>query len=156
MITPLDIENKKFSKRALNGYSTEEVDDFLDELTIEYEKIYKEATDARKTIEELNSELNKYKQMESTLQNTLLMAQTTAEEVKNAAEKQANMILNEAQTAALDKSQALDSEIENKKKEYEMLQKQLEDYKSKMESLLVAQLNLVRNTNKNNETRGTI
>ena len=48
MITPLDIENKKFSKRALNGYSTEEVDDFLDELTLDYEKIYKEATESKK------------------------------------------------------------------------------------------------------------
>ena len=37
MITPLDIENKKFSKRAINGYNTEEVDDFLDELTVDYE-----------------------------------------------------------------------------------------------------------------------
>ena len=33
MITPLDIENKKFSKQMMNGYSVEEVDDFLDDLT---------------------------------------------------------------------------------------------------------------------------
>ena len=33
MITPLEIENKKFSKQMMNGYSVEEVDDFLDELT---------------------------------------------------------------------------------------------------------------------------
>ena len=31
MITPLEIENKKFSKQMMNGYSVEEVDDFLDE-----------------------------------------------------------------------------------------------------------------------------
>ena len=39
MITPLDIENKKFSKQMMNGYSVEEVDDFLDELTACYEKL---------------------------------------------------------------------------------------------------------------------
>ena len=38
MYTPLDIENKKFSKQMMNGYSVEEVDDFLDELTVDYEK----------------------------------------------------------------------------------------------------------------------
>ena len=38
MITPLDIENKKFSKQVMNGYSVEEVDDFLDDLTVDYEK----------------------------------------------------------------------------------------------------------------------
>ena len=31
MITPLEIENKKFSKQMMNGYSVEEVDEFLDE-----------------------------------------------------------------------------------------------------------------------------
>ena len=39
MITPLDIENKKFSKQVMNGYSVEEVDDFLDELTASYSYI---------------------------------------------------------------------------------------------------------------------
>ena len=43
MYTPLDIENKKFAKQMVNGYNVEEVDDFLDELTIDYEKIYKQS-----------------------------------------------------------------------------------------------------------------
>ena len=41
MLTPLDNENKKFSKQMMNGYSVEEVDDFLDELTADYEKYIK-------------------------------------------------------------------------------------------------------------------
>ena len=45
MITPLEIENKKFSKQMMNGYSVEEVDDFLDELTACYEKLYKESNE---------------------------------------------------------------------------------------------------------------
>ncbi len=39
MITPLDIENKKFSKQMVNGYNVDEVDEFLDEITADYEKI---------------------------------------------------------------------------------------------------------------------
>ena len=42
MITPLDIENKKFAKQMMNGYNVDEVDDFLDELTLDYGKLYKE------------------------------------------------------------------------------------------------------------------
>ena len=45
MLTPLDIENKKFSKQMMNGYNVDEVDDFLDELTVDYEKMYKESTE---------------------------------------------------------------------------------------------------------------
>ena len=53
MYTPLDIENKKFSKQMMNGYSVEEVDDFLDELTVDYEKIYKQSTESNTKIESL-------------------------------------------------------------------------------------------------------
>ena len=48
MITPLDIENKKFSKQMMNGYSVEEVDDFLDQITADYEKIYKDNAEMKK------------------------------------------------------------------------------------------------------------
>ena len=82
MITPLDIENKKFSKQMMNGYSVDEVDDFLDELTIDYTKNYKEVNELRSKVDELNKSLEHYKAIEETLQNTLVMAQSTAEDVK--------------------------------------------------------------------------
>lgn len=145
MITPLDIENKKFSKRALNGYSTEEVDDFLDELTIAYEKIYKEATESRKTIENLNAELDKYKKMETTLQSTLLMAQTTAEEVKNSAKQQAETIVSNAQASAQKEIQKLDEGILAKKKELDDMEKRFDECKAKMEAMLISQLELLQN-----------
>ena len=75
MITPLDIENKKFSKQMMNGYNVEEVDDFLDDLTVEYSKNYKEIPELKSKVEELTKSLEHYKNIESTLQNTLIMAQ---------------------------------------------------------------------------------
>ena len=42
MLTPLDIENKRFSKQMMNGYNVEEVDDFLDEVGADYSKKCKE------------------------------------------------------------------------------------------------------------------
>lgn len=146
MITPLDIENKKFSKRALNGYSTEEVDDFLDELTIDYEKIYKEAAEAKKTIENLNTEVEKYRQMESTLQSTLLMAQNAAEEIKNSARVEADKVLSNAQTAAQSQMSNIDASILTKQRELQDLKDQIANYKAKMESLLVSQLELLKNS----------
>ena len=72
MITPLEIENKKFSKQMMNGYSVEEVDDFLDQVTEELEKKCKELSTTNKEVEQLKKELEHYKGMESTLQNTFL------------------------------------------------------------------------------------
>ena len=148
MITPLDIENKKFSKQMVNGYSVEEIDDFLDQLTLDYEKMYKENIESRNKIEELNNSLEHYKSIESTLQGTFLMAQTTAEEVKTVARQQAEQILNEAQASAKEAVGTLDNEIVMKKKELEDIQKQFDIYKAKMESLLISQLELLKEVNK--------
>ena len=151
MITPLDIENKKFAKQMMNGYSVEEVDDFLDDLTEDYTKNYKEVSELRNKVEELNNSLEHYKSIESTLQNTLVMAQTTAEDIKNVAQKQADQIVSEAKGTAQKRVDALDNEIIAKTKELEDVKKQFDIYKAKMESLLISQLELIKEINKNEE-----
>ena len=148
MITPLDIENKKFSKQMMNGYSVEEVDDFLDELTIDYTKNYKEVSELRNKVDELNKSLEHYKAIEETLQNTLVMAQSTAEDVKKVARQQAEQIINEAKGTAQKQASDLDNEIVAKKKELEDVKKQFDIYKAKMESLLISQLELLKDINK--------
>ena len=100
MITPLDIENKKFAKQVMNGYSVDEVDDFLDDLTVEYEKMFKENSEYKAQIERLKEDVSHYKAIESTLQSTLVMAQSTADEVKEVANKQAEHIIAEAKLIA--------------------------------------------------------
>ena len=100
MYTPLDIENKKFSKKMMNGYDVEEVDDFLDQLTVDYGKMYKESSELKKKIEDLEKNMEHYKAIESTLQNTLVMAQTTAEDAKNVARQQAEQLIKEAESNA--------------------------------------------------------
>lgn len=148
MITPLDIENKKFSKQMMNGYSVDEVDDFLDELTIDYTKNYKEVNELRSKVDELNKSLEHYKAIEETLQNTLVMAQSTAEDVKKVARQQADQIINEAKGNAQKQASDLDNEIIAKKKELEDVKKQFDIYKAKMESLLISQLELLKDINK--------
>ena len=148
MITPLEIENKKFSKQMMNGYSVEEVDEFLDELTVDYEKAYKESTELKNKVEELERSLVHYKTIEDTLQNTLVMAQSTAEEVKEVAKQQADQIIKEAEGNARKAAEDLSQEILIKKKELEDVKKQFDVYKAKMESLLISQLELIKDINK--------
>jgi len=148
MITPLDIENKKFSKQMMNGYSVEEVDEFLDDLMEDYSKNYKETTELRSRIEELTQAVDHYKTIEETLQSTLIMAQTTAEDVKKIAKQQAEQIINDAKDLAQQQSSNLDGEILAKKKELEDVKKQFDIYKAKMEALLISQLELLKDINK--------
>ena len=153
MLTPLDIENKKFSKQILNGYNVDEVDDFLDEIGVDFAKKQKEVNEASKKIEELNAILEHYKNIEETLQNTLLMAQSTAEEVKNIAKQKADQIVTDAKASSQKEVDFIQNQILMKKKELEDVQKQFDIYKAKMESLLISQLELIKEINKNdNET----
>lgn len=147
MLTPLDIENKKFSKQMMNGYSIDEVDDFLDELTIDYEKIYKELQEAKSKVEELDKNLEHYRNIEETLQSTLVMAQSTAEEVKKVARQQADQIIADAQGNAHQSVIDLNQEITLKKKEMDDIKKQLDIYKAKMEALLISQLEILKDIN---------
>lgn len=148
MITPLDIENKKFSKQMMNGYSVEEVDDFLDELTLDYAQNYKDVAELKTKIDKLEKDLEHYKMIEATLQNTLVMAQTAAEDVKNAAKQQADQIVSDARGTAQRQVTELDNEIITKKRALEDIRKQFDVYKAKMESLLISQLELIKDINK--------
>jgi len=147
MSTPLDIENKKFSKQMVNGYNVNEVDEFLDELTTEYEKLYKENASLKSSAEELNNDVGQYKNIEATLQNTLVIAQKTADEIQTVAKGQAEQIVKEAELKAKSVSEELNTQILLKEKELEELKKQIDVYKAKVESLLISQLELLKDIN---------
>lgn len=151
MITPLDIENKRFGKQMVNGYSVNEVDDFLDELTLEYSKLYKENAELKERREELDNDVGKYKNIETTLQNTLVIAQKTADEITLVAKQQAEQILKDAEIEAKGSLEGINSQIIMKEKELEDLKKQFEVYKAKMQALLIAQLELLEDDNKNSD-----
>ena len=147
MLTPLDIENKKFSKQMVNGYNVDEVDDFLDELTKDYEKLYKENSEVKNKLESLEENVDKYKNIETTLQSTLIMAQSTAENVKSVAQKEAEQIIKDAQIEAKKSVDELNMQITEKLKELEAVKKQMDVYKAKVEAVLISQLELLKDLN---------
>ena len=150
MLTPLDIENKRFSK-TLKGYNVDEVDDFLDQLTLEYEKLYKENAEYKEKIEESKRDLEHYKSVEHTLQNTLVMAQTTAEDIKSMAQKQADQIIRDAQSEARKAVEGITKDEFEIRKRTEELKRQFDVYKAKMEALLISQLELLQDDKDENK-----
>lgn len=144
MLTPLDIENKRFSKQMMNGYSVDEIDDFLDQITLDYQTLYRENTTLKEKIEEMEMSINHYKTIESTLQNTLLMAQSTAEEIKKIANQQAEQIVKEAELEAKESVGFIKNQALDEMRSMEEVKKQFEVYKAKMEALLISQLELLK------------
>src|ERR1700761_1344183 len=115
-ITVVDIQHRTF-KRALQGYDRTDVDQFLDEIieTLEDEATARAAFEAE--IGDLRERISHFKAMEESLQSTLLLAQRTADEVKAAAHKEADLIRQEARLAAEREIAALGDRIDESRRE---------------------------------------
>lgn len=150
MLTPLDIENKRFSK-SIKGYNLDEVDDFLDQLTIDYEKLYKENNGLKNQVEDLQKDLEHYKSVEQTLQNTLIMAQQAADDIKSNAQSRADQIIRDAQSEARRATDEITKEEFEIRKRTEELKRQFGVYKAKMEALLISQLEMLQDNKENEE-----
>ncbi|MFA5524846.1 MAG: DivIVA domain-containing protein [Tissierellales bacterium] len=139
MLTPLDIQNKEF-KRGVRGYKETDVDAFLDEIMIDYEKIYKDNIELKDKISMLNDQIKHYNQIEETLKNTLVVAQSTAEEVKVNAKKNAELIIREAEEDSRKIIEEARKESLRVRDEYETLKKDMLVFKTRFKTLLQSQL----------------
>ena len=149
MLTPLDIENKTFNKQIMSGYNVDEVQNFMNELLRDYEKLYKENIEYKDKIDMLNQGIQHYKSIEDTLQNALVIAQGTAESVKQNAKAEADNIIKEAELNALKSVDDINKQVVEKRLQLDETKKQFDVYKAKMEALLISQLEILKEVNRN-------
>ena len=128
MLTPIDIQNQDFAVK-FRGYDPDEVDDFLDLLGADYEKLYKENIELRDKVGALTKSVEHYKAMEQTLQQSIMLAQTAAEDIKKNAAEKADVIVNEAQNKSADTLRPTDEELLQKHRELEAVKREVESYK---------------------------
>jgi len=91
----MEIRNQQFRK-AVRGYSEDEVRNFLVRIAQDYETLYSENAKIRERIQQLEHELTRYHRIEETMNNSLILAQQTAEDLKEAARKEAQLMLEES------------------------------------------------------------
>ena len=136
MLTPMDIHNKDF-KRSFRGYDEDEIDDFLDQVVNDYEKLFRENDRLKEDLERAKKDNEQYQQLEKNLKDTLLVAQKTAEEVTtNARRNTEEMRENTAK------------ECQNMRREAEMHAKsQLDEAADKVRAIVAEYDRLVREKN---------
>ena len=100
MLTPLDIHNKEF-KRSFRGYNEDEIDDFLDRVVNDYEKLFRENDNLKEELARMKKDNAQYQKLENNLKETLLIAQKTANEVTDTAKQHAENL--RESTAAMSK-----------------------------------------------------
>ncbi|OXT06348.1 septum formation initiator [Thermoanaerobacterium thermosaccharolyticum] len=142
MLTPMDIHNKEF-KRSFRGYNENEVDEFLDKVMEDYELLYKENSDLKDRVNILNDKLQNYTDIEKTLNNTLVVAQKSAEDLKLNAKKEADLIMQQAQQEAEKIMQKANQEVVRIRAELETQRRKLNVFKAKFKALLEGELEAV-------------
>jgi len=141
-ITPVDIQHKTF-KKALQGYDRADVDGFLDELieTLEDEAQQRAALEAE--IADLKERISHFKAMEESLQNTLVLAQRTADETKASAHKEADLIREQARLAGEREIAGYNDAIADVRRDHQRAVEAAEKARSELRSLLMTHLALL-------------
>jgi cell division initiation protein len=134
-LTPLDIRHKEF-KRGMRGYVDGEVDEFLDEIADEFERLFKENIELSERGEALQEKIDQYRNLEETLQNTLVAAQRSAEELRANAQKEAQLMLSEAELKARQMVNESYADKQAVEKQIVVLRSSEEDFRFKFRSLL--------------------
>lgn len=139
MITPLDIQNKEFSK-VVRGYKEEEVDGFLDLLTLDLEKILEENHKLKDQVKGLSVEVERYRKSEGTVLETLEAAKALMGDISVSAEKRAEILLKNAELdAELIQREAKDS-MERLNEELVSMKNRLNIFRTRYRSLLESEL----------------
>lgn len=138
-LTPVDITNKEFRK-MLRGYDPEEVDEFLDQVVEDYEELFKENSLLKEKINAMNEKIEHYAKIESTIQNTLLLAQNAAEQAKISSQKEADMVVKHANDSAkkiLDKAH---TDVVSITHEYDRLKQEFVKFRAKFRNFITVQM----------------
>ena len=142
-LTPMDIHNKEFSK-GFRGYKETEVDDFLDEVVREFESHIKQTASLQEQLEKAQEELERYRNIEDTLNRTMVVAQKTADEVRENSRREAELIVKEAEQRAKEIILSAERKVEDSRHALEESVRQTSLFRAKLRGMLLAQMDALQ------------
>jgi cell division initiation protein len=108
-LTPLLIKKQEFSK-SVRGFNAEEVQAFLDKLSIEVDALLRENEDLKVEVEDLREKVVEFQKIEKNLQDTLIKAQESSSKTLESTKRQTSLMIKEAEIKA---SQLIENAHEN-------------------------------------------
>ncbi|HHY59631.1 MAG TPA: DivIVA domain-containing protein [Clostridia bacterium] len=141
--TPLDLQKGREFKKSFRGYRPKDVDAYLNRVLKDYEQLYRQNLDLQEQVQELQEKLNRYTSIEHTLQETLVLAQQTAEEVKKNGEKEAALLLEQARLQGENMIRAAEEAVQELRSECARLRQLEAGYRAKLKAFFEAQLLLL-------------
>jgi len=150
-ITPVDIKNQKFGK-SLRGYDPSEVDAFLEMVASTLEDQVKENAELKEKLSSVESTLTGYKDLEGNLKEALLTAQKSAEEIRENAQKEAQLLMRETKMKAERKTEESYSLLSRLKKQIADLDNLKKEYIIRLRSMLETHLKVLESMEKEDQS----
>ena len=144
--TPNELQNIIFRK-SLIGFHQYQVYDVVQKVVEDYSAYIRENAKMKEKIEDMQEKIQYYRSIEAALQNSLVVAQQSSEEVVTNAKKQAENIVVEANLRAMEILDQANRQVSGALFEKERLHHELEAFRVRIESLLRAQINLLEGLN---------
>ncbi|ADX76866.1 DivIVA domain-containing protein [Staphylococcus pseudintermedius] len=141
--TPSEIKNKAFT-RIKNGFEPTEVEQYLEQLSHEIERLKEDKKQLEKVLEERDAHIQSFKEVEKSVGEAIVSAQRAADETKAAAQKERDAIIQKAQAEA---SQIVNDGIEKARRlsfQTEDMKRQSKVFRSRFKMLVEAQLDLLK------------
>lgn len=141
--TPSEIKNKSFT-RIKNGFEPTEVEQYLEQLSHEIERLKEDKKQLEKVLEERDAYIQSFKEVEKSVGEAIVSAQRAADETKAAAQKERDAIIQKAQAEA---SQIVNDGLEKARRlsfQTEDMKRQSKVFRSRFRMLVEAQLDLLK------------
>lgn len=141
-LTPVDIYNKEF-KRSFRGYQEDEVNEFLDHVVRDFEAALKENEDLRQQLSGIGERIEQYRKLEDTLKSTLVIAQQAADDVRAAAQREADVIVRDAQARAAEIVAGAERQLREYQDQLGGLRHEWDTFRARLRGMLQGQLSLL-------------
>lgn len=150
-VTPIDVRNQKFGK-ALRGYDQGEVDAFLEVVSSSLEELITENAALKKRLSSAESTLAGYRDLEGNLKRALVTAQKSADEIRENAYKEAQLLMRETQMKAEKEEREAHEALSGLKKQITDLENLKRQYTARLRSLAETNLEILESMDKEDES----
>ncbi|MCL1946073.1 MAG: DivIVA domain-containing protein [Chitinivibrionia bacterium] len=153
-ITPLEIRKFTFRKKTFNGIDPDHLDSFLQQIASQVEEQTRDNTALASRVKDLEAQVERYKKIDQTLNETLLTAQRATDEARANAQKEAELIIKDAQIRANRYENESRERVHHSAAEIRALAAQKESFISRFRSFLIDQIKYLDVMAKNLEDDG--
>jgi cell division initiation protein len=143
-IRPADIRRKEF-KGGFRGYDANQVDDFLDSIADEFERLFSENRRLTEEVVSLRERLGQFEELEDSIRTALVHAEQVSRDLRQNANKEAELIVREAKERAHRILADSSGRVERVQDSYEVLRKAKQDFANDFRRLLKGYLDVMDN-----------